>query len=65
MTRDELAAIYRDYIACLNRRDRPALEKFVHDEVDHNAQPLGLAGYRAMLERDVREIQTCNSTSRC
>ncbi|TFV76380.1 ester cyclase [Bradyrhizobium frederickii] len=56
MTRDELAAIYRDYIGCLNRRDWPALGQFVHEEVAHNARPLGLAGYRAMLERDVREI---------
>ena len=56
MTRDDLAAIYRDYIACLNRRDWPALGQFVHEEVAHNARPLGLAGYRAMLERDVREI---------
>lgn len=56
MTRDELAALYRDYIACLNRRDWPALGQFVHEEVAHNARPLGLAGYRAMLERDVREV---------
>ena len=56
MTRDDLAAIYRDYIACLKRRDWPALGQFVHEEVVHNARPLGLAGYRAMLERDVREI---------
>jgi predicted ester cyclase len=56
MRRDELAAIYRDYIGCLNRRDWPALGQFVHEEVVHNARPLGLAGYRAMLERDVREI---------
>ncbi|QOZ10105.1 ester cyclase [Bradyrhizobium sp. CCBAU 51765] len=56
MTRDDLAANYRDYITCLNRRDWPSLGQFVHDKVNHNAQPLGLAGYRAMLERDVREI---------
>lgn len=56
MTRDDLAAIYRDYIACLNRRDWPALGHFAHEKVVHNARPLGLAGYRAMLERDVREI---------
>ncbi|TFV41956.1 ester cyclase [Bradyrhizobium frederickii] len=56
MTGDELAAIYRDYIGGLNRRDWPALGQFVHEEVVHNARPLGLAGYRAMLERDVREI---------
>jgi predicted ester cyclase len=52
----ELANIYRDYIACLNRQDWPALGRFVDDEVAHNARPLGLSGYRAMLERDFREI---------
>lgn len=56
VTRDELAAIYHDYIACLNRQDWPALGQFVHDDVVRNAQPLGLSGYRAMLEQDFREI---------
>ncbi|MBB4381074.1 Predicted ester cyclase [Bradyrhizobium sp. Rc3b] len=56
MEREELAGIYRAYIACLNRQDWPALGQFVHDEVAHNARPLGLSGYRAMLERDFREI---------
>ncbi|QQN66963.1 ester cyclase [Bradyrhizobium diazoefficiens] len=52
----ELAKIYRDYIACLNRQDWPALGQFVHEEVAHNSRPLGLKGYRAMLEQDFREI---------
>ncbi|MBB4421744.1 putative ester cyclase [Bradyrhizobium sp. CIR48] len=56
MEREELAGIYRAYIACLNRQDWPALGQFVHDEVAHNARPLGLSGYRAMLEQDFREI---------
>ncbi len=56
MTRAGLADIYRDYIACLNRQDWPALGQFVHDDVTHNARPLGLSGYRAMLEQDFREI---------
>lgn len=56
MTRDDLTGIYRDYIACLNRQDWPSLGQFVHDAVTHNARPLGLAGYRAMLEQDFREI---------
>lgn len=56
MTTDEFAEFYRDYIACLNRRDWPALGQFVHEDVAHNARPLGLPGYRAMLERDIREI---------
>ncbi len=56
MTRSDLADIYRDYIACLNRQDWPALGQFVHDDVARNARPLGLSGYRAMLEQDFREI---------
>lgn len=56
MTPAELANIYRDYIACLNRKDWAELGQFVHDEVAHNTRPLGLAGYQAMLEQDFREI---------
>lgn len=56
MTRDDLANAYRNYIACLNRQDWPALGQFVHDDVTHNARPLGLSGYRAMLEQDFRNI---------
>lgn len=52
----DLRAIYRDYLACLNRRDWDALGQFVADAVVHNARPFGVAGYRAMLENDVREI---------
>jgi predicted ester cyclase len=56
MAREELADFYRNYIACLNRQDWAALGQFVHDDVAHNARPLGLAGYRTMLEQDFREI---------
>lgn len=56
MTSRDLADIYRDYIACLNRQDWPALGRFVHDDVHHNGRPFGLSGYRAMLEKDFREI---------
>lgn len=56
MSRNDLGDIYRAYIACLNRQDWPALGRFVHDDVIHNARPLGLSGYRAMLEQDFREI---------
>jgi predicted ester cyclase len=51
-----LADLYRDYIACLNRQDWPGLRQFVHEDVRHNGRPFGLAGYRAMLERDFAEI---------
>ena len=56
MNSADLADLYRNYIACLNRQDWPALGRFVHDDVVHNGRPLGLSGYRAMLERDFREI---------
>lgn len=56
MSRDELAAFYRGYIDCLNRQDWDHLDHFVHPDVTYNAKAVGLAGYRAMLERDFREI---------
>lgn len=51
-----LAGLYRAYIACLNAQDWPALGRFVHDDARHNGRRFGLAGYRAMLEQDFREI---------
>ncbi len=56
MTKEELADIYRAYIACLNRQDWTALGQFVADDAIHNGQPLGLSGYRGMLENDFSEI---------
>ncbi len=52
----DLSNIYRDYIACLNRQDWPNLGRYVHDEVCHNGQRIGVSGYRKMLEKDFREI---------
>lgn len=56
MTRNELAAFYQGYIDCLNCQDWQRLGDFVHPDVTYNAKGVGLAGYRAMLERDFREI---------
>ena len=56
MTGTDLSRLYRDYIDCLNRQDWNALSQFVGEDVRHNGRPLGLAGYRAMLETDFREI---------
>ena len=56
MTRDDLADLYRGYIACLNQQDWQELGRFVHDEVHRNGERLGLSGYRAMLEKDFSEI---------
>ncbi|EOH6074000.1 ester cyclase [Burkholderia cenocepacia] len=56
MTDTDLATRYRAYIDCLNRQDWTALGEYVSDDVIHNDRPLGLAGYRAMLEQDFRDI---------
>jgi len=52
----DLSAIYRNYIACLNRQDWPQLGRFVHDDVIHNGRRFGLSGYREMLEKDFDAI---------
>lgn len=56
MTDSSLPDLYRDYIACLNAQDWQRLPQFVADDVIHNGQQVGVAGYQAMLERDFREI---------
>ena len=56
MTQDELTTLYRRYITCLNHQDWDTLSHFVHPDVTYNGARVGLAGYRAMLERDFREI---------
>jgi predicted ester cyclase len=56
MTGAALDDLYRAYIACLNRQDWENLHQFVADDARHNGRPFGLAGYRAMLERDFEEI---------
>ncbi|CAR55642.1 conserved hypothetical protein [Burkholderia cenocepacia J2315] len=56
MTDTDLATRYRAYIDCLNRQDWSSLGEYVSDDVIHNDRPLGLAGYRAMLEQDFRDI---------
>jgi predicted ester cyclase len=52
----DLAELYRAYIDCLNARDWDRLGAFVGEDVVHNGRDLGLAGYRAMLEQDCRDI---------
>jgi predicted ester cyclase len=52
----DLAAVYRAYISCLNARDWDSLGRYVDGDVCRNGERLGLRGYRAMLENDVRSI---------
>jgi predicted ester cyclase len=56
MTRDELRRAYRGYIDCLNGQDWERLGLFVDEAVEYNGAPVGLSGYRAMLEDDFRAI---------
>ena len=56
MTKADLCDLYRSYIACLNGRDWTGLDRFVDGNVTYNGQPIGLAGYRRMLEKDFEEI---------
>ncbi|MDR5837478.1 ester cyclase [Caballeronia sp. LZ034LL] len=56
MTPDELSAIYRAYIDCLNAQDWDHLGNFVDETARHNGRAFGLAGYRRMLEQDFRDI---------
>lgn len=56
MTTPELSLRYRRYIDVLNRWDWTSLGEYVAADVVHNGRALGVAGYRAMLEQDHRDI---------
>jgi len=56
MNGTDLSNVYRAYIACLNAQDWPKLGQFVDDDVHYNGRRIELSGYRAMLEKDFREI---------
>jgi predicted ester cyclase len=45
MTKADLSDIYRDDIACLNKRDWPNLEQFVHEDVSRNGQTSRVAPF--------------------
>ncbi|TCV91176.1 putative ester cyclase [Luteibacter rhizovicinus] len=52
----DLADAYRAYIACLNTQEWSRLGYFVREDVQYNGEPIGLSGYREMLERDFLKI---------
>jgi predicted ester cyclase len=56
MDNHDLAAMYRGYIACLNRRDWNNLGSFVHKDVRRNGDLLGIDGYQAMLAKNYEDI---------
>jgi predicted ester cyclase len=55
--------VYRDYLDCLNDRRWDDLGRFVAEDVVHNGKPLGLNGYRAMLESDTHAIPDLRFTA--
>ncbi|MDX8440426.1 ester cyclase [Mesorhizobium australafricanum] len=56
MTREDIAGLYRGYVACLNDQDWDDLSRFVGEEVQYNGETIGLSGYRRMLEGDFEAI---------
>ena len=56
MDTDDIRQLYRRYIDLLNARDWAHLGALVDAEVVYNGERIGLSGYRAMLEADVRAI---------
>ncbi len=52
----DLKQIYHAYIDCLNAQDWSNLVRFVAVDVTHNGNPLGLSGYREMLEKNFEDI---------
>jgi predicted ester cyclase len=52
----EVSTFYHAYIKCLNCQDWDGLGHFVALDVQYNDQRIGLTGYRAILERNYREI---------
>ncbi|TIO55761.1 MAG: ester cyclase, partial [Mesorhizobium sp.] len=56
MSHDDLASLYKGYIACLNEQDWDNLGQFVGEEVQYNGETVGLSGYRRMLEGDFQAI---------
>lgn len=56
MLSNDLADAYQAYLDCLNQQDWAKLRAFVSADVCHNGRQLGVAGYRAMVEQDFRDI---------
>lgn len=48
-----LSAIYRRYIEAILRHDLTALDEFVDENVVHNQRPLGLNGYKQLIEDNI------------
>ncbi|MFD6894092.1 ester cyclase [Rhodococcus sp. NPDC060086] len=56
MSTHSLAEIYHRYLECLNERRWESLGEFVSDDATRNGKPMGLSGYREMLEADIAAL---------
>ena len=63
MATEHLTTTYHRYLHCLNERRWDDLSEFVAEDVYYNEKPIGLAGYRAMLEADTRAIPDLQFTT--
>jgi len=64
MSLESLGQRYQAYLNCLNRQAWSELGLHVDQAVEHNGRPLGLAGYRAMLEGDHAAIPDLHFVAR-
>lgn len=56
MQNNDLLAIYRCYIDCLNQQDWANLARYVADDISYNGQFIGYAGYLNARQEEFRTI---------
>ena len=50
-----LAQVYKNYIAAILEHDLDSMDSFVSQDIVHNGVKLGLAGYKALLKRNIMD----------
>ena len=63
MTTENLAAVYRRYLQCLNERRWNDLHEFVREDLTYNAQPMTLVDYRAARQAETQAIPDLRFTA--
>jgi predicted ester cyclase len=62
-TTENLAAVYRRYLQCLNERRWNDLHEFVRENLTYNAQPMTLVDYRAARQAETQAIPDLRFTA--
>ncbi len=65
MNRADLADLYRDYIACLNRQDWPGLGRFVHEMSSTTPGRSACPAIARCWSGTFAKFRICVLTSRC